>query len=183
MEILSIYAAIGRAPSETVKIYFPNLVPAVVPEYKIDNVGLDPWWISGYLTIYCNFNLSVLSGGWKLDIYNKLRHTVSFSRNISELKIINLIAEYLEANVFIRTDVSRVDINIANLENCEYLIKFLDKYPFQSSKHQEYLIWRDFVLKAKAFKESNPKLRGNLDKNISSFLVLVEKLVDIREKL
>ena len=42
MEILSIYAAIGRAPSETVKIYFPNLVPAVVPEYKIDNVGLDP---------------------------------------------------------------------------------------------------------------------------------------------
>lgn len=68
MEIIKIYAArpqAGRTPSEKVKIYFPNLVPAVLPEYKIDNEELDPWWISGYLTLYCNFNLAVLSGGWK----------------------------------------------------------------------------------------------------------------------
>jgi LAGLIDADG endonuclease len=179
MEILSIYAAIGRGASDKVKLYFPNLFTAVLPEYKIDNEELDPWWISGYLTIYCNFNLSVYSEGWKLDIYNKLRHNFSFSRDISELIIIKLIAEYLEANVFIRTNISHV--NIASLENCEYLIKFLDKYPLQSRKHQEYLIWREFVLKAKAFNNSNLKLRGNLDKNISLFLKLIDKIKIVRE--
>ena len=182
MEILSIYAAIGRAPSEKVKSHFPNLVPTVLPKYEVDIEELDPWWISGYFTIYCHFNLTILSGGWKLNVYNKLRHTFGFSRDISELKIIKLIAEYLETKVFIRTDVSRVDVNIASLKNCEYLISFLDKYPLQSSKHQEYLIWRNFVLKAKAFRCSDPRLRGNLDENISFFLNLVEKLADIREK-
>jgi ABC-type transporter lipoprotein component MlaA len=114
-------------------------------------------------------------------MYSKLRHTFGFSRNISEIKIKKKIANYLEANIFIRTDETRADINITSIENCENLIKFLDKYPLQSSKHQEYLIWREFVLKSKAFKNSNPKLRGNLDKKTSDFYFLIEKLENIRE--
>ena len=35
MEILGLYAAIGRGISDKVKSHFPNLLPAILPEYKI----------------------------------------------------------------------------------------------------------------------------------------------------
>ncbi len=60
MEILRIYAAIGRGASDKVKCYFPNLIPSVLPEYNIKDIELEPWWISGYFTIYCHFQLAVL---------------------------------------------------------------------------------------------------------------------------
>ena len=101
--------------------------------------------------------------------------------DISELNIINLIAEYLEAKTYIRKDGRRVDVNIARLDTCEYLIKFFYKYPFQSSKHQEYLIFRDFVIRAKGFNESNYLIRSSLDNIISDFHNLVEKLDNIRD--
>ena len=150
-----------------------------MPEYKIkEYVDLEPWWINGYLTIYCHFELNVLVEGWKLEMYYKLRHKFSFSRDISELKIIKLIAEYLEAKTYVRTDGSHVDVNIVRLDTCEYLIKFFDKYPLQSSKHQEYLIWREFVIIAKGFNESNPL--SSLDNIIFYFHKLVDKLASIR---
>ena len=60
IEILSIYAAIGRGSSNKVKNHFPTIVPAVLPDYDLKDVALEPWWLSGYLTIYCHFELNVL---------------------------------------------------------------------------------------------------------------------------
>ena len=106
-------------------------------------------------------------------MYYKLRHTFSFSRNIAELSLLNLIAEYLNAKTYVRSDGSRVDVNIASLDSCEYLIKhFFEKFPIQSSKHQEYLIWRDFVIRAKRLNQSKSLIR--LDNNISNFHKLVD---------
>ena len=173
IEILSIYAAIGRGSSNKVKNHFPTIVPAVLPDYDLKDVALEPWWLSGYLTIYCHFELNVLVEGWKLEMYYKLRHTFSFSRNIAELSLLNLIAEYLNAKTYVRSDGSRVDVNIASLDSCEYLIKhFFEKFPIQSSKHQEYLIWRDFVIRAKRLNQSKSLIR--LDNNISNFHKLVD---------
>lgn len=182
LEILSIYAAIGRGPSNKIKSYFPDLVPAKVPEYNLAVADLNPWWLSGYLTIYCHFELAVYAGQWYLDVYNKLRHSFSISRDISELKLINLIGEYLGVKIYIRTENKRVDLYISSLPDCQVLIKFLDLYPLQSSKQQEYLIWRKFIYIAIAFNSKNPKLAGNLDENISIFFDLIKKLDRIREE-
>jgi hypothetical protein len=114
-------------------------------------------------------------------MYHKLRHTFSFSRDISELNIMILIAEYLEAKTFVRANDSRVDVNIASLDACENLIHFFNRYPLQSSKHQEYLIWRDFVIKAKGFNNSNSLIISSLDNIIPNFQNLVEKLNSIRD--
>lgn len=185
IEILRIYATIGRGPSvlvlKKIKSNFPNLLPVDLPEYLIKDIKLESWWISGYLTIYCHFQLNVLVEGWKLEMYYKLRHTFAFSRDISELNILNLIAEHLEAKIFIRTDGNRVDVNIARLDTCLFLIKFFDKYPLQSSKHQEYLIWREFVIKAKGFNSSNPLIKISLDEIILDFHKLIDKLASIRD--
>jgi hypothetical protein len=116
-------------------------------------------------------------------LYSKLRHTFNFSRDISEIEIIKLIAEYFGVNYYIRTNGDRVDVNLTNIKDCLNLIQFFNKYPLQSRKHQEFLIWRDFVIKAKNFHESNPKLRGSLDNYLPLFFNLIEKLESIRDKI
>lgn len=179
IEILCLYYSMGRGASEKVKLNFTNLIPSVLPEYNLEDIVLEPYWISGYLTIYCNFQLVIMPKGWKLDIYYSLRHLFSFSRNIQELDILNLIAEYLGANVFVRKDGTRVDVNVSNLDACKNLIKFLDKHPLQSSKHQEYLIWREFVVSAKSF--NNSYISGSLDNYISHFQSLIDKLNQLRD--
>jgi hypothetical protein len=42
MELLSIYASIGRGSSEKIKLHFPNLVPVALPEYERDKKEILP---------------------------------------------------------------------------------------------------------------------------------------------
>jgi len=173
MEILSIYVAIVKGTSNRVIMeHFTILVAYPRQEYLLligdKDIKLEKWWISGYLTLYCNFQLAVLSEGWKLEIYQKLRHVFSFSREISEIYIIKKISEHLGANLFIRKNENRVDVNISNLDSCIYLIRFLDLYPLQSNKNDEYLIWREFVQRAYFINQSKYRSR-NLDINIPDF--------------
>jgi LAGLIDADG endonuclease len=53
-----------------------------------------------------------------------------------------LIAEYFLAKHYSRINGARVDLNIASLEAALHLVDFFDTYPLQSSKHNEFLIWR-----------------------------------------
>lgn|GEM_PF-4003558 len=75
-----------------------------------------------------------------------------------------------------------MDLYISSLPDCQVLIKFLGLYPFQSSKQQEYLIWRKFIYNAIAFKYKNPKLANNLVENIFILFDLIKKLDRIREE-
>ncbi len=157
-------------------------MPANLPEYTLNGADLNPWWLSGYLTIYCHFELGVYAGQWYLEVYNKLRHSFSISRDIYELNFINLIGEYLGAKVYIRTEHQRVDLYISSLSDCQVLINLLETYSLQSSNQQEYLIWRKFIYTANDFKSKNPKLVGNWDENLSIFVNLIKKLDRIREE-
>jgi hypothetical protein len=117
-------------------------------------------------------------------MYQKLRHVSSgsFSREISEIYIIEKISEHFGANLFIRKNENRVDVNISNLDSCIYLIRFLEIYPLQSNKNEEFLIWREFVQRAYILNQSKYGSR-NLDINIPDFLKLVDKLHDIRDNI
>jgi hypothetical protein len=42
MTLLCNYAAIGRGASITVKNHFPNIIPTVLPDYKLPNKELNP---------------------------------------------------------------------------------------------------------------------------------------------
>jgi len=67
LEILSIYAAINRGISTAVSTHFPVLKAALLPSYSlsISPDELSGWWISGYFTIYCNFNVKMDPHGLK----------------------------------------------------------------------------------------------------------------------
>jgi hypothetical protein len=81
MQILCIYAAIGRGVSKTVAEYFPNIQPISLPKYELNVTveQLEGSWISGYLTVYCTFQAYVDFSGWKNDFYHKFKHIFSFS--------------------------------------------------------------------------------------------------------
>lgn len=150
LKILSIYSTIGRGISENIKRHFPNLKPTKLPEYLlvVNSKKINNWWLSGYLTNYCSFEATILAGRWKNEFYNKLRYRFSISRDISEIEIMKVIADYFNTEIFVRSDDKRVDITINRLEIALKLIPFFDNYPLQSTKNEQYLIWKDFIILA-----------------------------------
>lgn len=75
---------------------FPTLTPISLPSYVVPVTAytINPWWISGYLTLYCSFSLSITGGGWKESVYNKFRHSFMFSFNIASLSLAQVIATF-----------------------------------------------------------------------------------------
>jgi len=138
MKILSIYAAIGRGASNNVLANFPTLIPYTLPVYNptVTANTLNGWWMSGYCTIDCYFSCYVTAGFWKVNPYQKLRIQWSISANVAELLLIRVIADYLDARLYLRTSGQRVDINITSLEGALTLVNFFNNFPLQSNFKQ-----------------------------------------------
>jgi hypothetical protein len=52
---------------------------------------------------------------------------------------------FLNANLYIRQNGKRVDVNAVNRDSVLQVIFLFDNFPLQSSKHKEFLIWKQFV--------------------------------------
>ena len=51
---------------------------------------------------------------------------------------------YLGVSCYVRTD-GRVDVMAQSNDEGLCIVSFFDEYPLQSYKHDQYLIWRDYV--------------------------------------
>lgn len=106
------------------------------------------WWISGFLTLYCNFELSanLIAAAFGSDQYVRIfRHYFTVGFNITYLPLIKVIADTIGLNYYERKNHERVDITAQALHEASNLCDFFDKYPPQSNKNAEYEIWREFV--------------------------------------
>lgn len=175
--IMSVYAALGRGASVAVTQSFPSLVPLNLPAYTVPVVSeaLNPWWLSGYMTLYCSFYLNLETVGWKLALYHKYRHrfTISFSPLWGGLATV--ISQYLCLPLYTRAD-GRVDVTARTYDEALALIEFLDGYPLQSSKYRQYEIWRGCVLQLSADK-STPLPEGVL---VEQFYSSVKELYELK---
>jgi len=147
LEILSIYAGINRGISTAVKTHFPELKAVLLPSYSlsISPDKLSEWWISGYFTIYCNFNVSMDPHGLKKSYYDRVVPSFNFSRNIVELPTISLLASYFEATVNQRSDGSRADVNIYGIKSCIEVVNLFESFPLLSCKQDEFNVWAKIV--------------------------------------
>lgn len=145
--IQTIYAALGRGASDAVMQAFPNLIPITLPSYVVPVTAetINPWWISGYLTLYCSFGLSVTAGGWGSDYYRKFQHSFDVSFKIIALPLAQVISEYIGIQLYVRSDNLRVDVMSQSMEHAQNVIGFFDSYPLQSYKADQYAIWRKYV--------------------------------------
>lgn len=146
-QLVNLSASLGRGVSAAVTQAFQDITPITLPEYKVSVTAdtLNPWWISGYLTLSCSFVLALHARGWKDNTYNKYRHRFTFSLDPTCLAIANLISKHMGLVCYVRKD-GRIDVQASSIEQCEDLILFLDQYPLQSYKHHYYNIWREAVI-------------------------------------
>lgn len=155
--IVSIYMALGRKASARVARAFPGVDPIVLPKYtpRVARDTLNPWWLCGYLTLYCTFRLSIRGGGWGESVYNKFRHRFSFSMSLANLELGKMIRKYLEVAYYVRRQDKRVDIQSQTLEQRLRLVRFFSSYPLQSYKHSHFKVWRKYVLSLEHDKRVN----------------------------
>jgi hypothetical protein len=145
--LLTIYAALGRGASKAVLEAFPDLTPITVPQHTL-TIGSDTlnlWWLSGYLTLYCHFGLSIAGGGWGQSTYNKYRHSFNVSFDIIELPLAELICATLGLSLIKRSNGLRVDAQSRSLDQALNLTDFFDAYPLQSYKQEHFEVWREYV--------------------------------------
>lgn len=179
--VMSIYAALGRGASSAVKQAFPALSPVTLPAYTVPVTvdTLSPWWLSGYLTLYCSFSLTIEAAGWKQDFYQKYRHrfAVSFASLPNYELFASVIAQYLGLPYYIRMD-GRIDVVAQSESEAHDLILFLDNYPLQSYKDEHYNIWREAALQL-ASDRSNRQRTGTRHVR---FYALTDKLNELKQQ-
>jgi hypothetical protein len=181
--IKSIYASIGRGASKAAMKEFPSLIAAPLPQYIIPVTleTINPWWISGYITLYCSFSLKIDAAGWKENIYNKFRHIFIVGFDIKNLLICELVANYLGITFYIRENGQRVDMTAQSSNEVNSLIKFLDSYPLQSYKNDQYKIWREYVKTVTAQRELDFQRKSVHSARFDSLIKLVDKLLELQK--
>lgn len=182
MEVLSIYAGINRGASESVKTHFPDLKPATLPSYSlnISSEELSEWWISGYFTLYCNFNVDMNPHGFNIAYYDRVVPSFSFSRDIKELPIITLLASYFGVTPNLRSDGLRADVNIYGYNRAIKIVDLFDSFPLLSCKQEEFLIWAKIVYDIKRLQSRNSS--RSLTHYMNHFIDLGSRLSEIRNK-
>jgi len=178
--ILRLYVSIVNAIPFTFSEHFPNLVPISMPKYNLNISKLNGWWISGYFSINCNFELNVTPRGWNLDYYNCLFHRFTAGRNIRDILIMSAIADYLGANLYIRSNEERIDLQIHSLISASCLVNFFNTYHLESSKHAQFLIFTEFVRLANSYYSLPGMKKAKLGNNVDHFIKLSEQLTKLK---
>jgi LAGLIDADG endonuclease len=119
---------------------FPMLKSASKPIYVKSNIELSEFWISDYFSIYCNFKVDLSPYGWKKFYYNRVVSSFNFSRSIKEYMLMEVLASYFNVTLNIRSDNSRVDVNVYSLEKLRTVVDLFVIFPLQSSKQKEFIL-------------------------------------------
>jgi LAGLIDADG endonuclease len=61
------------------------------------------------------------------------------------------IADYLGAYLYIRKTELRIDLQICSLGAAGCLVNFFDRYPLESTKHAQFLLFKEFVEAAQTY--------------------------------
>ncbi len=162
MAILPIYAAMNRGASAIVLEHFPNLTPVFLPAYGRMFDELNPWWVTGYVTLWAQFTCGIAvdytpikhsdgiftsedTGGVP---YDALWHTFSISRGSSEGVVMSALAEFFEGHVWLRDDKTRWDLNVNEVDSLYLVTEHFNAYPIPSIISAEFLVWQEFVLRS-----------------------------------
>ena len=152
-----------------------------MPKLDLDNSSLDnnPW-LSGFIeadgNFYCSFNIN--SNGIAevvksyMRIYQKQLYKITSDipkEKNNNLLIMEKIREFIDVKTV--NDIKRIkdkyielyyEVRTTKKISCDVLINYLSIYPLFSSKHQDFLSWRDFhnirLLKEYKIKKGTSKL-------------------------
>ena len=122
------------------------------------SLGSNPW-LTGFIesdgNFYCEFKLNSEGIATLVRCYMRISQKQSYKSNISKdnsnFYIMDKIREFLEVKIVTKIQRNRAnyielayEVRTTKKLSCEILINYLTNFPLFSSKHLDYLNWKDF---------------------------------------
>ena len=127
--------------SEMLISEFAGYIPVLRPAINYDNVNLNPYWISGFVSAKGNFDVRIPSTNSKLGYRVQLRFIISQHKR--DLILMQKIVEYLgSGKIYKYAGKSAVSFTIVDFKVITYiLVPFFNKNPIIGMKLYDYLDW------------------------------------------
>lgn len=142
-KILSYRANLNSGVSEELKNLFPNVIPVVRPFFALQEIP-NPQWLIGFIDgegcFLINTQQSTSTSGKTL---NKTWLSFYITQHTRDSELMESIVKYLDCGkVFKRSSQLAVDFKVMKFEEViNKVIPFLQKYPLQSAKQENFLDW------------------------------------------
>lgn len=113
-------------------------------KHKIDNLHIDPWFITGFSDAEGCFSCSILKSssykfGWEVQLNFQIK------LHVKDFPILVGIQQSLGGIGIISSNQSSCAFRVRKLNELIELIKFFDKYPLISLKRGDYLLFKQIV--------------------------------------
>jgi len=134
LKIFSLRAILNKGLPSFIKAEYPDITPAVEPEFKLSNY-LNPHWLSGFITAEGSFFISVYSNEKRKAGY-AVSLVFSLSQDLRDLELLNRLVDYLGCGI-VREHPNRNTAELIITKNGDInlkLIKFLTKFPLSGIK-------------------------------------------------
>lgn len=140
-QIVNIKASMNLGLSDMLKSEFPEYTPVERPVINSDNVILDPYWISGFVSAEGNFDVRIPSTNSKLGYRVQLRFRIT--QHSRDLRLMEKIVEYFgSGNIYKYSGKSAVSLAIFDFTAItNIIVPFFNKNPIIGIKLYDYLDW------------------------------------------
>ena len=140
-KIVNIKASMNLGLSDMLISEFPGYVPVERPVMNNDNVILNPYWISGFVSAEGNFDVRVPSTNSKLGYRVQLRFRIS--QHSRDLILMQKIVEYLgSGRIYKYAGKSAISLTIVDFKDItNILVPFFNENPIIGIKLHDYLDW------------------------------------------
>jgi len=140
-QLINIKASMNWGLSDKLKSEFANYTPVERPVINYDNVILDPYWISGFISAEGNFDVRIPSTNSKLGYRVQLRFRIS--QHSREIILIEKIVEYFgSGKIYKYGGKSAISLTIVDFTDItNIIIPFFNKNPIIGIKLYDYLDW------------------------------------------
>lgn len=145
-QIINIRASMNLGLSDLQKVKFHNYNPVERPIINTTKI-LDPQWIAGFTSAEGSFLVSIFKS--KTNLGHAVRLYFSITQHERDLKLLNLIAQYLEnpdqlvtdaskSNIYKNYKYSAFEIRLTQFENIKKIILFFKNHPILGMKSLDF---------------------------------------------
>ena len=140
-KIVNIKASMNLGLSDALKSDFAGYVPVERPIINYDNVVLDPYWISGFISAEGSFDVRMPSTNSNLG--NRVQLRFRISQHSRDFILMQKIVEYWgSGKIYKYAGKSAVSLTIVNFKDItDIIIPFLNENPILGVKLYDYLDW------------------------------------------
>ena len=140
-KIVNIKASMNLGLSDMLISEFAKYIPVERPVINYDNVILNPYWISGFVSAEGNFDVRLPSTNSKLGYRVQLRFRIS--QHSRDLILMQKIVEYLgSGKIYKYAGKSTVSFTIVDFKDItNILVPFFNENPLIGMKLYDYIDW------------------------------------------